>query len=96
MEAAGNLPPAVDALICATDQVAMGALHTLNGDGQHIAVTGFDDIEAARQFIPAVTTIRQPIAEMARAAMNAIIENTAPNKISLLPELKIRRSSTGN
>ena len=93
VEAAGNLPPAIDGLICATDQVAMGALHTLNGDGKHIAVTGFDDIEAARQFIPAVTTIRQPVAAMAQAAMGAILNNSAPDKISLPPELKIRRSS---
>jgi DNA-binding LacI/PurR family transcriptional regulator len=32
----------------------MGALHTLNGRAKEIAVTGFDDIEAARQFIPAI------------------------------------------
>lgn len=91
---AANLPAGTDALICATDQVAMGALHTLNGNGKNIAVTGFDDIEAAGQFTPAITTIRQPIAAMARAAMDAIIENSGSEKISLPPELIIRRSSS--
>jgi len=93
VRAAAELPEETDALICATDQVAMGALHTLSRNDKNIAVTGFDDIEAARQFIPAITTIHQPIAEMARATMDAIIRNAPPNKISFTPELKIRRSS---
>jgi LacI family transcriptional regulator len=94
LQAAADLPPEIDGLICATDRVAMGALHCLNSSGKNIAVTGFDDIEAARQFIPAITTVRQPIAAMAHAAMEAILQNAAPDKISLPPELKIRRSST--
>jgi len=93
VQAAAELPAGVDALICATDQVAMGALHTLNGTAKNIAVTGFDDIEAARQFIPAITTIYQPIAAMAHKAVDAVIQTAAPGKISLPPELRIRRSS---
>ena len=67
-----------DALICATDLIAMGALHTLHDaaidvPGQ-IAVTGFDDIPTAAQFIPPITTIRQPIEEMIRLAFQAVIE----------------------
>lgn len=95
VQAATELKADVDALICATDQVAMGALHTLSSSGKKIAVTGFDDIEAARQFIPSITTVRQPIAAMACAAMDAIINKAEFGRISLPPELKIRRSSIG-
>lgn len=93
VQATEELPDGVDSLICATDQIAMGALHTLSGKAKDIAVTGFDDIEAARQFIPAITTIHQPITAMAQTAVDAVIQNTAPEKISFPPELKIRRSS---
>ncbi|MEA2068483.1 MAG: LacI family DNA-binding transcriptional regulator, partial [Verrucomicrobiota bacterium] len=56
------------ALVCATDAIAMGALHALHDTGQEIAVTGFDDIPAASQFIPPITTLRQPIGAMAKLA----------------------------
>jgi len=65
-----------DALICTTDQIAMGALHALHDAGvnipEQVAVTGFDDIPAAAQFIPAITTVRQPLKEMVRQAFLAI------------------------
>ncbi len=93
VDVAGRLPAETDALVCATDQVAIGALHSLNGSGKHIAVTGFDDIDAARQFIPAVTTIRQPIAAMATAAVKAVAQKKVPSKLSLDPELIVRKST---
>lgn len=65
-----------DTLICATDQIAIGALNALHQadisvPGQ-MAVTGFDGIEAGRQFIPAVTTIRQPISQIVEKAFRAV------------------------
>lgn len=93
MQVASQQPTGIDALICATDQVAMGALHTLSSTGQKIAVTGFDDIAAARQFIPSITTIRQPIAAMAAAAVEAVVQKKAPAKLSLKPELIVRQSA---
>jgi DNA-binding LacI/PurR family transcriptional regulator len=93
VRAAGELPERTDALICATDQVAMGALHTLSSTGKNLAVTGFDDIAAASQFIPSLTTIRQPIAAMAAAAVEAVVEKKEPAKLSFQPELIVRSSS---
>lgn len=81
------------ALICATDAVAMGALHALHGAGIALPVTGFDDIPAAAQFIPAITTVRQPIGEMAREAFKAVTENLPPTEISLKGSLVVRSSS---
>ncbi|MBI9021196.1 MAG: LacI family DNA-binding transcriptional regulator [Verrucomicrobia bacterium] len=76
-----------DALICATDQIAMGALHALHDVSiavpEKIAVTGFDDIPTAAQFIPPITTVRQPIEEMVQQAFRAVIYPGKPKEISL-------------
>ncbi len=74
-----------DALVCATDQIAMGALHALADAGVDVpgqlAVTGFDDIPFASQFIPPLTTFRQPLAEMVRLAFQSIIEPRPPQTV---------------
>ncbi|MCU0857697.1 MAG: LacI family transcriptional regulator [Pontiellaceae bacterium] len=89
------------ALVCVTDQIAMGALHTLNDadisvPGQ-IAVTGFDDIPTAEQFIPTITTVRQPTADMVRIAVEAIVRQEEPGgepeEILLQAELVVRDSA---
>ncbi len=83
---------AVDALICANDTAAMGALNALHELGVEKPVTGFDDIPAAKQFIPPITTVKQPVEEMARRAFEAVDENTAPETV-LLKGLFVRRTS---
>ncbi|RKX36138.1 MAG: hypothetical protein DRP71_01300 [Verrucomicrobia bacterium] len=92
-----NTGHTVDALICATDQVAIGALQTLHQAGVDvpgkIAVTGFDGIAAAEQFIPAITTLLQPIEEIVRHAFRAIIEPGQSNEI-LLPGKFIARQTS--
>ena len=86
-----------DALICATDLMAMGALHALYDAKvavpDAIAVTGFDDIPASEQFIPPITTIRQPIQRMVEEAFKAIINKSSPRKITLPADLIVRRST---
>jgi LacI family transcriptional regulator len=75
-----------DALVCATDRIAMGALHALAEAGidvpGQVAVTGFDDIPFASEFIPALTTVRQPLEEMVRQAFHAIIDPHPPQTAS--------------
>lgn len=92
-----DIPAAADALICATDQIAMGALHALYDAKvavpNTIAVTGFDDIPASEQFIPPITTIRQPIQRMVKEAFQAIIGKSSPREIILPAELIVRRST---
>jgi LacI family transcriptional regulator len=60
------------ALVAGNDQMAAGALHTLRAHGlrvpQDISLIGYDDVLFARYLFPALTTIRQPLAEMGRAA----------------------------
>ncbi|SLN19639.1 HTH-type transcriptional repressor CytR [Aquimixticola soesokkakensis] len=51
------------AVICASDQLAMGLIHGLSKHGIHaprdVSVMGFDDIITSAYFLPALTTIRQ-------------------------------------
>jgi len=86
-----------DALVCATDQIAMGALHALDDAGVdvpgQIAVTGFDDIPSASQFIPPLTTVHQPFAKMVQQAFQAIIESPPPQKVCF-PGKLIPRETT--
>jgi len=86
-----------DALVCATDQIAMGALHALDDAGVdvpgQVAVTGFDDIPSASQFIPPLTTVHQPFAKMVQQAFQAIIESLPPQKVCF-PGKLIPRETT--
>lgn len=89
--------PGVDALLCATDRVAMGALHALHNQGVaapgKIAVTGFDDVPAASEFIPPITTIRQPVRKMVEQAFRAVMMDEAPGIVDFSGELMIREST---
>ncbi len=88
---------ATDALVCANDLVAMGALHALHDAGiaapGKIAVTGFDDSPSAKQFIPPISTIRQPIKEMVRQAFGAVTGSAAAQEIRLPGELIVRQTA---
>lgn len=86
-----------DAFACTTDQVAMGALHALADAGidvpGQVAVSGFDDIPAAEQFIPPLTTLHQPIAEMVRAAFLNVIEPSDPGCFAFEGSLVVRQTA---
>ncbi|VGO22814.1 LacI family DNA-binding transcriptional regulator [Pontiella sulfatireligans] len=81
------------ALVCATDIIAMCALHVLHDAGRRLPVTGFDDIPSASQFIPPITTVRQPIDEMAQYAFQVVLEQ-ADSCDKLLKGALIVRSSS--
>lgn len=66
------------AFVCATDLIAMGALHSLYDIGISLPVTGFDDIPSAGHFIPSLTTFHQPIRRMSAQAFEAIIGGREP------------------
>ena len=61
-----NRPTAV---IGTTDIAAIGAIHAAIGMGlavpQDVSVIGFDDLPAARYVLPALTTVAQPLRQMA-------------------------------
>lgn len=74
--AAGELladRPGLTALLCAADQMAIGALAHLRDHGrsvpEDVSVTGFNDTAVARDVVPALTTVRLPLREMGHAAL---------------------------
>jgi LacI family transcriptional regulator len=77
-EALLRLPEPPTAIFAANDELAVGVLaaaakHGLSVPGD-LSVVGFDDTPAAEAAWPRLTTIRQPTAEMAEAAVDMLIE----------------------
>ena len=64
------------AFVCASDTLAMGVLHTLAERGlragHDIAVTGFDDSQVAQVVPPGLTSVRQPLEEVAVEVVKAL------------------------
>lgn len=79
-----GLPP-LDALICANDAMAIGALSALKNQGldvpRDISVVGFDDISMASWPAFALTTIRNPIGALVSAVLDLLERrNGAPDR----------------
>jgi len=66
-----------DAIVCATDQQALAVIDALTAAGRRVpedvAVTGFDGIVAGRLSEPSLTTVRQPMAELGRSAVEMLV-----------------------
>ena len=93
-------PP--DAIFCASDVMAIGAMAAIEAAElkipDDVAVVGFDDIDYARLVEPSLTTVRQKqdaIAEGLIAAMLGLIDHPEePPTASVIPvELVVRESS---
>ena len=78
------------ALLAAGDAIAIGVLRALQEGGVAvpggIAVTGFDDLPLADALTPALTTIRQPVAELARTAF-AWVAGAGPAAAGAAPQV---------
>lgn len=89
-----------DAVACANDMMAFGAIDTLKARGlevpKQVAVVGFDDIEQGRFSVPTLTSVRQPLMvqgrEAARIVLDALQQGTAGSSMSLGLELMVRAS----
>jgi DNA-binding LacI/PurR family transcriptional regulator len=68
----------LSAIFCLNDDMALGAMNAIWHLGRKvpddISVIGFDDIRYASMVIPPLTTIRQPIDQIAKAAVKQIIK----------------------
>ncbi|MGZ4496063.1 MAG: LacI family DNA-binding transcriptional regulator [Nocardioides sp.] len=64
------------AFVCASDTLAMGVLHTLAERGlvagRDVAVVGFDDSLTAQVVPPGLTSVRQPLEDVAVEVANAL------------------------
>jgi LacI family transcriptional regulator len=96
-------PERPDAIVCGNDERALATLLAAEGLGLSVpgdvAVTGWDDIMAARHARPALTTVRQPMRELGAWAARALDERISGRRATtvkeLLPTRLIVRSSCG-
>jgi DNA-binding LacI/PurR family transcriptional regulator len=94
--------PDVDAVFAASDLAAFGVLRALRESGRtvgdDVAVIGFDDIPAAAEQEPALTTVRQPIAALGMTMTRLLIDRIEgreplPRRTVLPVELVVRRTA---
>ena len=101
MERLLDLPEPPDAVFCATDLLAIGAMFAVHRRGLRIpddvAVVGFDDLEEGRYFIPSLSSVSPDKALIASTAVDLIVEPPdAPQGDVILPfELAVRGSTLG-
>jgi PAS domain S-box-containing protein len=89
-----------DAVVAANDSLALGALEGLQAQGVHVpqevGVVGFDDVEETRATILSLTTVRQPLDEVGKKAVEevlAMIEGKQVPEQAIVPlQLMVRRS----
>ncbi|WP_236610719.1 LacI family DNA-binding transcriptional regulator [Verminephrobacter aporrectodeae] len=90
------------AIFAANDLSAFGAMAALQEQGlkipQDMSVVGFDDAPAALHVHPALTTVRQPMEGIGRAAVSTLlsqIAGLAPDsvRVTLPTELMVRQST---
>lgn len=89
------------AIFCAGDEIAFGFISTLNHLNirvpQDVSVVGYDDLNVAEYYIPALTTVHQPRRALGQLAANTLIAliQKAPLEPPepIKPWLKVRDST---
>lgn len=94
--------PDIDAVFVCNDQMALGAMKVARKMGwqvpQDLAIVGYDDIPESPYFSPALTTVRQDVAEMGRQGVQQLLAMVSQNglisrSVVLQPTLIVRESS---
>jgi DNA-binding LacI/PurR family transcriptional regulator len=97
-----SLPQPPTAVVAGNDGQAFGVLQALGERGlrapDDLSVVGFDDVPVASWAMPALTTVRQPLAAMAATAFRMLRSDPAtaagePHHIELATTLVIREST---
>jgi len=94
----------VDAIFCASDATAEGALGVIRSRSlrvpSDVALAGFDDLEFAGTLDPPLTTMRQGVEQQGAEAARTLFElvedpDSGPRRVILPTELVIRQSTAG-
>ena len=88
----------ITALACANDDMAAGAMLALHRAGLEIpsaiSVTGFDDTPMSEIIWPPLTTVRQPIKDLAEHAVHLLFETNGSVQRQVVPHHLVVREST--
>jgi DNA-binding LacI/PurR family transcriptional regulator len=94
---AGPIP---DGIVCASDIIAMSAIHALIERGikvpEQVCVVGYDDLSIAAQTTPPLTTVRQDIELGAKTMVDLLFKRMAgvqTQSVEFTPKLICRRST---
>jgi LacI family transcriptional regulator len=100
-------PDPPDAVLCINDETAFGALRAVSETGRvvgkDVAVAGFDGVRDARYSNPPLTTLDQPVYEIARMLVRMLVEEINANQSGtgvvqrqvILQPVLLARASTG-
>lgn len=97
-----DLPDPPTAVFAGSDQQAMGVYDEARARGLRIpadlSVVGFDDVDMCEWVTPRLTTVRQPLAEMAVLAVRDVLERAhapgePPPRLELSTRLVVREST---
>ena len=97
-----ELPSPPTAIFVCADQMALGAYEALYEKGMRVpddvSIVGFDDLDEATWAIPPLTTVRQPLSDMAGMATRMLLsliggEELDTNRVELSTSLVIRQST---
>ncbi len=92
----------VTGVICASDPLALGAIRAVRRRGMSVpgdvSVIGYDDSALMTCVDPALTTVRQPIEAMGRAAVDLLVHQIEGSRVGTAellyePELVVRAST---
>jgi len=99
-----EFPEPPDAIFCASDVMAIGALCAIEEAGlrvpEDVALVGFDDSDLARMVTPSLTSVRQDVIGMGTTAIEVMLQILEKPEASLPApvlsvQLEIRESSAG-
>ncbi|MCT1867418.1 LacI family transcriptional regulator [Dermabacter sp. p3-SID358] len=92
------------AMVCGSDQMALGAISAIRDLGLRVprdmSVVGYDGIPLGANHTPALTTVRQPVPMIARAAVRSVSSaagesRQAPRAVFVVPpELVVRQTTS--
>lgn len=97
-----DLPEPPTAMFVCSDQMALGAYEALYERGRRVpddmSIIGFDDLTEAKWAIPPLTTVRQPLTEMAGMATRMLLsliagEEVETPRVELSTPLVVRSST---
>jgi LacI family transcriptional regulator len=97
------LDPRPTVVLCANDLVAIGAYNAARAAGiavpEDVSLVGFDDLPMASWEVFQLTTVHQPMDQMARAAVRLLVERIegkvdrgVARQVVFEPRLVMRRS----
>jgi LacI family transcriptional regulator len=94
---AGTGSASVEAIFAVNDVMAIGAMTAIREaglvPGRDIAVAGFDDIDAARDVTPELTSVRVPLRELGRRAVESALADDSPGIVEVSVEVVLREST---